>query len=71
MTTSTAIYDHLKTGQRGHEVPFKNLAFLLLTKAWQIGPNRRRVWPKIALRRRLGMNTTWYLQVPLGVDRLW
>ena len=38
--------------------------------AWKIAPNCLRVWPKIALRRRLGTNTTWYLQPHLEWDRL-
>src|SRR5262249_38608374 len=30
--------------------------------AWNTGPSWRRIFPKIAFRRRFGTNTTWYLQ---------
>src|SRR5215831_5097595 len=32
------------------------------TSEWKIAPNCRRIWPKMAFRRLLGTNTTWYLQ---------
>jgi hypothetical protein len=38
--------------------------------AWKIGPHCRRVWPKMIFRRRLGTNTTWYLQSHFEWDRL-
>src|SRR5215469_14216117 len=31
-------------------------------KAWNTGPNCRRMFPKMVLRRLLSTNTTWYLQ---------
>src|SRR5260370_38006940 len=38
--------------------------------AWKIAPSCRRVWPKMAFRRLLGTNTTWYLQSHFEWDRL-
>jgi len=31
-------------------------------KVWNTGPNCRRMFPRMAFRRLLGTNTTWYLQ---------
>jgi hypothetical protein len=53
-----------------YKVPFKNLAFLLLSQGIEIGPNCRRVWPKIAFRRRLRTIRQWYLQSHLEWNRL-
>ncbi len=39
--------------------------------AWKISPSWRRVFPNNTLRRRLGTNTTWYLQPHLEWDRFW
>src|SRR5271157_5315660 len=39
-------------------------------RAWKISPNCRRVFPNSTLRRRLGTNTTWYLQSHREWDRL-
>src|SRR5713226_8578518 len=39
--------------------------------AWKIAPNCWRVLPKITFRRRLGTNTTWYLQSHLEWAKLW
>src|SRR5215469_1065374 len=43
-------------------------------KARNTGPNCRRMFPKIAFRRRLGTNTTWYFCSPtwsgLGFDTI-
>src|SRR5215469_18046234 len=38
--------------------------------AWNTGTSCRRIFPKIAFRRRLGTNTTWYLQSHLEWARL-
>src|SRR5215469_15001423 len=44
-----------------HQWPPPIRPLLLLPRPWKNGPSCRRIFPKIAFRRRLGTNTTWYL----------
>src|SRR5215831_5659040 len=46
----------------GHEVSLQDLALLLSSQRVEDRPQLPRVWPKMAFRRLLGTNTTWYLQ---------
>ena len=52
--------------------PFPTFALALALFAFRTDhrPSCRHGWPKIAFRRRLGANTTWYLQSHFEWDRL-
>ena len=54
-----------------HQVSFDNLTLLLPGQRMENRPKMLTRLPEITFRRRLGTNTTWYLQSHFEWDRLW